>query len=143
MLSQIKTRIAVGAIVIAVCVLVSACEDNHKHSSDSGINVAESQTSSINKRNPERAQQSSEARQGQEENPNGAVMVIESGYQDNFMFHSNEAIFVFAGSYLTSNGMYEVNGQLFTSCDELGFYLLTTDPVGEVVLMDCGTEAFP
>lgn len=142
-----------AVIVLAAVALLSACEDEDRASEVRTVAASSSQDSKPHAKTNSAALAFSENPGHQnverEDDPHGfwRVTLEGSGSEGtNWVFGpfpTGGLITVDANSFLDTNGTYTAGGYVFTNCDDLGFYLISQEPVGMVWVTNCGTTAFP
>ena len=141
-------RLFVFGVAVSMLVLLSACEDE-----DSSSNEVKTLTPSradariaANSIADQTSSSDSRSDANQDEESQGLWRVI----SDMPPFESNTNWYlspppppVDANLFLETNGTYVADGNVFTNCDDLGFYLLFRESGEWLLVTNCGTLSFP
>lgn len=139
----LSAHLLLSIMILTLVGVLTACEDDNdgvpQPSSDSAASVQENNKTNI------LTQLSSQ--NGNSNSTQGVWVTIadgsDSGGDTNFPLHNAPTSTVNAANYLREDGTYSVNGNIFSNCDDLGYFLLFQSSPDSVLVTNCGTEAFP
>jgi hypothetical protein len=145
MLTHATVRLPCCAVVLAALGLLTACEeDGGGATRHAGAEPTASQRPSLPAATNSLGRESNNAlgRQEavQENDPHvfWREIIEGAGSTDTNWVFPPPPVTVDANSFLDENGNYVVDGLVFTNCDDLGFYLISLEPVGTIWVTNCG-----
>ena len=133
-------RQAIGILGLVALMLIPACEDDSQETDDT---APPESTMTEDKSRDTSASPEVEQEDSTPSPPTTALEETDVFVQLDPLPTTVSTTTVDALSFLQPDGTYLADGQVFTNCDNLGFYFLSQSTTDLILLVNCGTAAFP
>lgn len=137
------THLLLSIMILTIVGVLTACE----YDNDAGMQPSSDAAATVQENSKTNIFTQSSSQSGNSNSTQGVWVTIadgsDSGGDTNFPLRNAPTSTVNAANYLREDGTYFINGNLFSNCNDLGYFLLFQSESESVLVTNCGTEAFP